>query len=357
MDLITANKQRCNANGSLPVAIILPLACFFMLCSVCLPRIDAQDPVFSQLNMLPSQMNPAFCGNTYAPLFHLNSRVQWPSIDLAYNTVAVSYDQYFRRVRSGFGLTFLGDNAGNGIFRTLRIEAQYAYSLKLRDQHYIKMGISIAMVQKRLNWEKLVFPDQLNAEFGHVDAQGRPMISDELQPGNLTILYPDLGAGILYYSPYFYAGFAVYHVNNPSEGLMEFGGDEDQGLSNRFSVHIGGQIASGMSYKGKPGYLHPTAYFINQAGLSQINLNLTADIGMIYAGIGYRHVFGNPDAAIFSTGFKSGMYKIGYSYDLTVSRLGSGNGGSHELGVIINLDDTEWFPPPGKYSDCFEIFR
>jgi len=317
-------------------------------------ELRAQDPVFSQFNMAPTQFNPAFAGNTYAPLIHLNSRVQWPSIDLAYNTFALSYDQFFSRYNSGVGFTILNDNAGNGILNTLKIEALYAYALEFKNDHYLKMGLGFGLVQKRLNWEKLIFPDQIDPALGIL---GLDLISEDLKPENTSIFYPDLSVGLLYYSPVFYAGLSLRHVNSPNEYLLEYGKDAQVGVANLYMFQSGAQIPISSFYYGQKINLAPGILYAQQAGLKQLHINTILDMGMIYAGIGFRYAFENPDAIITSFGFKSGMYKIAYSYDLTVSGLSLGSGGSHELGFIINFDHSEWFEKPGKYSDCFEVFR
>lgn len=51
-------------------------------------------------------------------------------------------------------------------------------------------------------------------------------------------------------------------------------------------------------------------------------------------GVWYR----NKDAFITSIGINTPHFKLGYSYDLTLSKLGTGSGGSHELSMGINFN-------------------
>ena len=46
-----------------------------------------------------------------------------------------------------------------------------------------------------------------------------------------------------------------------------------------------------------------------------------------------RHNFGNPDALIALLGFQTKNYKIGYSYDYTISNLTNKSGGAHEITI------------------------
>ena len=312
-----------------------------------------QDALFTQFHMSPVHINPSFTGNTYAPLVHINSRLQWPSVRLAYQTVALSYDQYVKKYHSGFGVLLLNDRAGNGIYNTFRLEGLYSYSLRTGRKHFLKIGLGLALVQNRLNWEKLVFPDQIDPDYGYVDATGQPLGSADGNPGNLSVLYPDLSVGMLFYSERFYVGLALKHANNPDQAIYRKNGAEGGGLPGRYSFQAGMQIP----LAGGPGFIHPSVLYARQAGLQQLNLSLMADIGMIYAGLGYRHAFENPDAVYVQTGIDLGLYTIGYSYDLTVSRLTVRSGGSHELGIRLNFDHSDWFEKPYRYSDCFEAFR
>ena len=52
-----------------------------------------QDPVYSQYYNSPILMNPAFAGNTRGALVSTTYRNQWPSINNAYTTYSVTYDQ------------------------------------------------------------------------------------------------------------------------------------------------------------------------------------------------------------------------------------------------------------------------
>lgn len=319
--------------------------------------IGAQDALFTQFNMSPLHYNPAFTGNTYAPLIHINSRVQWPAVSLPYNSAAVSYDQYFKKYRSGIGVYMFSDFEGQGIYSTFRLEALYSYNLPIRNDQFLKMGISLALVQNRLNWDELIFYDQIDPDYGYGNGNGTTVPGSETPPENLTVLYPDLSVGLLYYSPSFYAGVSVKHGNSPEQGILNTSNQFENGLALRYSLMAGGEFPLGNQTVGNTSILHPAVLYTRQANLEQLSVLGFYKLGTIYAGLGYRHAFDNPDAILVTAGIEVGMYTIAYSYDHTVSGLTANTGGSHELGVRINFDQSTWFDPPYRYSDCFEIFR
>ncbi len=307
-----------------------------------------QDPVFTQFYHNPLQISPALAGTTFAPKIHLNSRIQWPSAGFAYNTFSLSYDQFLHRNRIGVGAFVQQDNAGAGILNTLNLEVVIAYRLEITKGHYLKLGLSLGMIQRRLNWEKLIFSDQIDAVKGYL-----PELSSlEVKPEVLTVFRPDLRAGLMYYSELVYVGYSIHHANTPDVGFTESQETYTAGLPVRHHLIAGTQINLGNRY-----FLSPAILFSGQGKINQLNFQLLGNIGTIYAGIGYRYWFEHPDAVLTSIGVQYGMFRIAYSYDLTISGLAQNTGGSHELGVVINFDKSTLFKPPFRYSDCFEAFR
>lgn len=308
----------------------------------------AQDPVFTQFFNDPLQVSPAFAGTTFAPKIHLNSRLQWPSVGFAYNTLSLSYDQFFHKRKLGLGAFIQQDNAGAGILNTLMVQGMVAYRLEITYGHYLKMGLSFGMIQRRLNWEKLIFSDQIDAVKGYLEELG----SLETKPEALTVFKPDLSIGLMYYSEHLYLGYSLHHANGPDVSFTNTQEAFSNGLPVRHHLIVGGQI-----WVNHHTYLSPAVLFSSQAKINQVNFQLLGNIGTVYAGIGYRYWVGHPDAVLTGIGVQYGMFKIGYSYDLTVSGLNDSTGGSHEVSFVINFDKSEFFRPPFRYSDCFEAFR
>jgi type IX secretion system PorP/SprF family membrane protein len=110
-------------------------------------------------------------------------------------------------------------------------------------------------------------------------------------------------------------------------------------LPMRFTGHMGAEIKLG----GKSQYRNTTSIMPNviyqyQNGFQELAIGTYVKYGAFNAGAWYR----NKDAFILSIGIDSGNFKLGYSYDITVSKLNNGvSGGSHEvsLGLRLNCKD------------------
>ena len=148
--------------------------------------VKAQDPVFSQYYSAPLQLNPAFAGVGYAPNFVANYRNQWPSLN-AYQTYAISYDQFVSHLNSGFGLMVLTDDAGQGLIRTNKVSGFFAYRVQVNNDLFIKIGAEAGLVQARYDWTKFRFLDQIDDILGPISPGGIPFPTEEIPPVDPTL--------------------------------------------------------------------------------------------------------------------------------------------------------------------------
>lgn len=330
--------------------LLLTIICFCMSFS-CI----GQDAVYSQFYMSPTLLNPAFAGNTNGPFVAVNYRNQWPSINNAYSTYSVAYDQQWQE-NTGLGVNVIADDAGNGAIKTTKLAGVYSYRVRLMADTYIKGAIEAGYGQTSLDWQQLIFYDSLDPEFGSESPGGISIPTGEIPRSNLSKGFFDLGTGLLLYNPLWYAGFSLKHVNSPT---IDFIGD-DTGpagqLPTRLTLHGGLQISlDGGNIGQNATFLSPNVLVSKQADFWQVTAGTLVNIDRIFGGLWYRQGGRNSDAVIASIGVKSGVFKIGYSYDYTISELTIGSGGSHEIGITLLFDNLAAKAYP--YSDCLNMFR
>lgn len=309
---------------------------------------SAQDPIFSQFYAMPLQLNPGFAGSANAPRAGVIYRNQWTGFGNAYRTYAAYYEQSLDKLNSGIGFYAEGDNAGDGIFKTSKFSATYAYRLKVNDELAIKLGVDGGLRQNKLDWLKLTFPDQIDP------FNGITFDSEEIQPDatNSTVL--DFSTGLLLLSEKFYLGFALNHLNTPNESLLLANDNLYQGLPLRYSFHGGTEWVVKAGNKARPSsFISPNFLFVSQGPYKQLNLGAYASFGAIYTGAWFRHTFRNADAVILLAGFKTGIMKIGISYDLTVSGLANHAGGTYELSMGLLFFKEKRL----DINDCTRMFQ
>ncbi len=317
----------------------------------------AQDPIFSQFYAAPLQLNPAFAGTAQAPFVAANYRMQYPSFvsGAAYSTFAISFDRTLNQSNSSIGFSVMNDNAGQGILQKTFASAIYSYRVHLTDDIQAKIGVEAGLIQSSLNWDKLVFLDQFDPITGDKFPDGTPRPTAEVRPTELNKTLFDLSTGFLVNAKNFYIGVSGKHLATPNEGYLNVNQNLRVGLPIRWSLHGGYEITiQEGNRRRQKSFITPSVMVAKQGDFLQAVVGAYAGFGPLFTGLWYRQTPSNPDAVIFTLGFKQESFKIGYSYDFGIGALANKTGGSHELSFTINLD-----PNPRKYdlNDCYQMFR
>lgn len=333
----------------------------FVLEMAALSLLRGQDPVYSQFFAAPLQINPAFAGATSSPRVTANYRSQWSSYQGGYETYSVAYEQSIESLNSGLGLMVLGDDEGNGVYSTTRFSAVYGYRVRVNEDVGIRFGIEAGFIQRRLDWDRLILPDQIDPIEGPT-GPGGPIPSEDLPPDNLNRSVVDIGAGILAYSRRAYGGISLKHLNSPDENLLEVNNNLGIGIPLRLTVHCGVEIPlQASNNRREEAFISPNLLIMKQGEFAQVNGGAYFGLGKFFAGAWYRHTINNVDAAIALAGLRHGIFRLGYSFDFTLSRLNlQRSGGSHELSLTINFDDSEEARrrrSSARYNDCFKMFN
>ena len=160
--------------------------------------IYAQDPVFSRYSASPESDNPAFTGGTRNTTVYAVYRNQYPSLTSNYVTYAFGGSTYFDDLRSGFGISGLYDDSADGLYRSMSIKLNYSYRLQLSDGAYLNAGLSLGYGRTEVDFERLIFLDQIDPVTGPVSGGGIPFPTRELLPVKDNANYMDMGVGALF---------------------------------------------------------------------------------------------------------------------------------------------------------------
>ena len=294
---------------------------------------SAQDVIFSQFYANPLYMNPAFAGSKVCPRISLNYRSQWPSLVSAFTTVSASYDQYIDPLHGGVGAILMTDRQGDhGALQTSSLAVMYAFRFQLARELWVNAGLKAGVVNTSLNWNDLRFPDMIDR------IQGFTGMTSAQMPEHTNKWYLDFDAGLMVYGSSWYAGFAASHLTQPSNGF--YGVTE---LPIKLTGNVGALINIAEEARrtsslglGTP-VLSPNFIYQYQAGFHYFNYGLYLDWMPFLVGLWFRNGIENADAFIFQIGFQQDYFKVGYSYDVTVSKLANNTSGAHEISIGILL--------------------
>ena len=144
-------------------------------------------------------------------------------------------------------------------------------------------------------------------------------------------------------------GVAVHHLTEPSYSFLD--ANNTGKLPMKFTLH-GGSIVFikdlgwlNNSFLARFSAFKPHVIFQKQAESEQLNIGANLEGEQLGIGLAYRRGFNNSDAIILLMGYEFNQpsnsffrkVRIGYSYDLTVSKLGVSSGGAHEISIRMQL--------------------
>jgi type IX secretion system PorP/SprF family membrane protein len=292
-----------------------------------MPVAYSQDPLFSQFYANPLYLNPALAGATICPRAIGNFRDQWPSIGGAFITYNASYDQYVNGIHGGLGVMVTADRQGGGTLNTTSINLMYAYKFNISSRLSASAALGAGYFQRHIAYEKLVFEDMINRATGEVD----PSLTKEKAPDSPTVGAPDFTAGVMLdYDGKVYGGISVSHLSQPDIGF--YSGNPDP-LYMKFTVHGGTVInlKEGGFGDDREFSISPNLLYQQQFKYHQLDVGVYLTVDPFIGGVWFRHNFENADALIPLLGVHYKNLRVGYSYDLTLSRLKGASGGAHEV--------------------------
>lgn len=279
-------------------------------------------------------LNPAFTGVTYEHRFIANYRNQWPGISKAYQTYMASYDYNMSDLNSGIGINIMQDRAGTAGLTHTQFGVNYAYHFKISKFSEIRMGSTLSYNLKRLDFSKLKFNDQINS------GSSTSIEASKYEQLN----YMDFAAGALLNSTEYWLGFSAKHLTQPNSSLT---GDRVP-LPVTLSLHGGYRFILEQKSKELKRYISPALNYRHQQKYDQLDIgvyyyHLPLSVGVWYRGLPlkqYAPTYGSRESVALLIGFDLTEYNMraGYSFDLTISRLGINNSlGAHEISIIYEI--------------------
>ncbi len=301
---------------------IIIVVCLLVMTTPATMTVYGQDPVFSQFYAAPVYMNPAFAGSTKCSRIALSyQQFRGPE---NFHTLSFSYDRFSEALQGGFGLLVTSDVSNTTMMRNA-IGALYAYHLKLSQQYDVHFGVQAGYIRNDSRWDRFEFS-----------------VPEDPPPNNWNHTI-DLAAGVLLFSDVLYGGFAMHHMNEPNMSLYD--ADESK-LPLKYTAHLGAYLQAGHTRgAGREGfdyYVSPNLIYQHQGYHSHINLGVYTGVKPLMTGIWYRHWLRSPGKAnhtlVFLVGMNMGQYRIGYSYDYSLSGFSDVMHARHELSLAFRFN-------------------
>ncbi len=329
-------KKICNSFVSsinkdkifIPIIYHPNLLLFIFLNLISLNNAFAQDPQLSQFYGNPIYTNPAFAGTgSGCGRVVMCYRNQWPGLARTFETQTVSWDADYSA--GGLGLMVTNDIAGIGRLRRVTASAIYSYNTRISQNVNLRFGVQASYYQQSIDWSKLTFSDMIDPRTGFEPGYA----TKEITPTQ-TKNFPNFSTGAVLYAENYYVGMAVHNLIEPNESFYSATGPGTN-LPRRYTLHGGMTIPIGARQQNFS--ISPNILFMVQKQFTQVNFGFYINKSSFVTGLWFRQTRPNSDALMVLVGYKTPTFKIGYSYDLTVSNARAAATGSHEVTFGINI--------------------
>lgn len=286
-----------------------------------------QDPQFTQFMYVKQAYNPAFVGTDGTICFNALYRQQWVSFPGAPKTGLFAFNMPVNLLGGmGVGLYFANDQLGFMASNAVRASAAKHFVIG-ENGALLSVGLDAGIFQQRINGT-FVAPQTLND----------PAIPSNPQTNNnggtnapgLNKIVPDFGFGIYFTMPNkMYVGVSSTHLSAATLQGATNGGGKPYNLTFDMARHY--YIVAGytFSFQGGDHNVIPNIKIKTDAATTQVDFNLTYMLQKkFWLGATYR--LQDAVAPILGFQFPFGL-KVGYSYDVTLSKIKGYSSGTHEV--------------------------
>lgn len=280
----------------------------------------AQDVHWSQFDANPIYQNPGNTGQFNGDIrFVGNYRDQWRSVTVPFNTINITADATLPFNRNiGVGGMLFHDVVGDGQFRTVELQANASYLLKLTSDsmHTIRPGINFGLNHRQLNTDQFYFDNQFDGIQYNPGLPTNEVFGTD-RKSNLSF---GMGAIYQYYENErlnFTGGIAIFNINRPNQGFFTTEIKRDRRVNifanGIYKINYDWDVLPSMQFSVQGVYRE-----LMIGGRAKYTLiNRLGEYRALYGGLFYR----NKDAAFLSVGMDYQNWFVGMSYDINFSKL------------------------------------
>ena len=326
---------------------------------LCLSSAYGQDPHFSQMDLVPGNLNPALAGANYDAQVHSLYRNQWNSVGYAFQTTTVAADLRLvtdrRNPRGyfGIGVNFMNDVAGSARMTNNALGVNFAYHLRLENNHYLGLGTNFGFAYSSVSGTNGRWASQFDGvEYNMLIPSG-----ENFQAATYSTF--DIGAGMVYTykkrevymtkndTRHVNIGFAAYHLNRPQHSFI------DQSVA-RMPIRFAGFVKVAYGIDNSNLIVEPGLYYNHQGRTRDLLIGSDlryilqdksqrtnhSQISTLGFGVYYRAL----DALVARMSYEYSGFRASIAYDFNISPLSrsSKTFGGFEIGlswIIDNLID------------------
>ncbi len=273
-----------------------------------------QYPVLDEYRINPGILAPSFTGTTSLFQVYLTQRNDWTGIPGSPVTGAVNIEGIPYQ-NMGIGTNILVNKAG--IYRYLSVSLNYAYHLKIAENHFLHFGISPSLYQNSIDLSNII-----NSDPNDPLQNGSGKNTETFLNCGASLMYSFKTLNICFSFPYLFNNRSLYQNTQYSNYLS---------MSTNFQFYLNYMLDLGKDWGLQFDVLYrnmPYTPWLIDAGL------MVKYKGSVWLGLLYRR--GNTIAV--NAGFSvANSFVLGYNYEFSGSAMMGKSGGTHEVTLGYTL--------------------
>ena len=358
---VRRGKKSLSISTFLPAGALAKAATllFVLISTLISSSVTAQDLDYSQHYNNPTYYNPAYVGLTQGLKARLNYRRQWTGLSGDYHTYSFTADIAERSLPGAGGIGIIANQslAGKGVLKTNTIGFMPSVRIPISRNTVFQLGALASWVSQQLNWDNLVFSDQLDPRWGNIHP------TDFAGYAREDVNFPDFAiGGVFQFKPGEdldgIIGGAVHHITTPNQSFFNVNAK----LPRKYVYHMDFIISIREDqgyYTKKQGFkLNPGIMVQHQSSMLQYTLGMNIYMMHVYLGVWYKNQTLEYDEFSTFTGMlglnipfsEEWRMKLMYSYEMNINAQHNFTGPSHELSLVFEFDDLRLINRDNNYG-------
>ena len=273
-----------------------------------------QDPQYTHYMYNMNVVNPAYAGSRETLSVGVLYRTQWVGIDGAPKTLTANIHAPIGK-NLGLGLSVIADKIGP--VKEQNAYADLSYTIKTSETGKLAFGLKGGVTFFNGDLNTILTPD------GQIGAD--PLLDEDVKK-----TFPNIGAGLYYYTDKFYLGASLPNILERPHF---------ENLSNAVaSEKMHGFLTAGYVFELSDNLDFKPAAILKATSGSPLSVDITGNFLInkrFELGLAYR--FDDSIDGLISF-LATDDLRIGYSYDYTLTKLQEFNSGSHEIFLQYDLN-------------------
>ncbi len=280
-----------------------------------------QDPQYTHYMYNMNVVNPAYAGSRETLSIGLLGRSQWVNIDGAPKTITANIHAPIGH-NLGVGLSIIADEIGP--VKEQNAYADISYTVHVSEEGNLAFGLKGGLTFFNADLTSLKLPDGSSGSDG----------IDDLFANDGKGTFPNIGAGIYYYTDNLFVGLSVPSILE----TVHFKDEANTSVNSIASEKMHGFFTLGYIFDLTDDLAFKPSAILKATPGSPLSVDITANFlinDRFELGLAYR--FDDSIDGLVSF-LVTDDFRIGYSYDYTLTNLGDFNSGSHEIFLQYDLN-------------------